>query len=78
MKRVIKASTGSPKVTGRTWRQFIANLESETSYEVDSVDRERYSQWITLLKGSDVYDAEVTKYSDGTYELILSNITKSV
>lgn len=76
MYRIVKASTSADKITGKTWPEFIANIESQTKFKVDSAYRKKYwSDIIDLLDGSDVYEAEVTKYSDGTYELLMYNIS---
>lgn len=57
------------------WSAFIDQLKN-AGYEVDSADKRQYSQWITLYKNGLKYSAEVTKYSDGDYELQSSNISK--
>lgn len=77
MKRVIIASTGSKKVTGQTWDEFCNNVKDQWGFDVDGADRRRYSKWICLIKDNMIYDAEVTKYSDGTYELMYHNITEA-
>lgn len=75
MKRVIASSTSS-KVVGKTWREFVANVENETKYAVDSAYRSRPEEWIILIDDEgNMYDAEVTKYYRGGYELMLYNVT---
>lgn len=69
-------TTNSRKITSKYWPQFCDLIETQWGYGVDSVDKQRYSQFITLFRDGYEYDAEVTKYSDGTYELLLSNITE--
>lgn len=74
----IKESEGSIKYTGRTWKDFIANLESNSRYKVDSAYRRKYEQWIELIDDNGViYDAEVTPIYRGGYELMDYNINKS-
>lgn len=78
-KTIVKASTKSDKkFTGKGWNQFVADIESN-GYTVDSSYRSKPSQWIILKdKDGNSYDAEVTKYSDGDYELMTYNITNAV
>jgi hypothetical protein len=74
MKRFIKCSTSSCKATGRTWSEFIRNIESTLGYEVDSAYRRTSDQLILMYLDGAEYEGEVTRYSDGTYELICDNI----
>lgn len=74
MKRFIKCSTGSCKATGRTWSELIRNIESTLGYEVDAAYRRSPDDFIALYKDGESYLGEVTKYYDGMYELLLSNI----
>lgn len=75
MKRVIKSSR-ELRVTGRNWEEFIENLENTTHYKVDSAYRRRYDQWIVLIDPrGNLFDAEVTRYSDGEIELMGYNIS---
>lgn len=74
MKLHIAESNSSRKITGRTWEEFIDNIYKYTEFSVGSRDQERYSRFITLFDSNLDYEAEVTKYFDGTYELILDNI----
>jgi hypothetical protein len=77
-KRHIKESESSKKYTGNTWNDFIANLEANSHYKVDSAYRRKYEQWIELIDGNGViYDAEVTPIYRGGYELMDYNINKS-
>lgn len=72
MKLHLKESEGTEKVTGRTWKQFINNIENETRFTVADIDKTKPGQWITLFdKDHRWYEVEVTKYSDGEYELLL-------
>ena len=74
----IKESRSDVKYTGKTWNEFIANLESNSEYEVDSAYRRKYEQWIELIDSDGkIYDAEVTKYYPTGYELYTYNITPS-
>jgi hypothetical protein len=74
----IKESESSKKYTGNTWNDFIANLEANSRYKVDSAYRLKYEQWIELIDDNGViYDAEVTPIYHGGYELMDYNINKS-
>lgn len=74
MYRVIKASQDyEAKITGKGWQNFIDSLE-DYGFEIDSAYRYEPEKWIMIIKDGVVYDAEVTRYSDGTYELMESNI----
>jgi len=75
----IKESMSAKKYTGYTWRDFINNIESNSSYKVDSLERDmigsRHDSILLLKPGSDtLFIGEVTKYSDGEYELMDYNI----
>lgn len=78
-----KESASSKKYTGRTWGEFIKDIEANSDWVVDSVDRNSFGGQIhnsILLynKNKDgVYVGEVTKYSDGSYELMDYNITET-
>lgn len=74
MKRVIIASTGSKKITGRTWSQFIQNIENQTGIMIDSIYKRKYEQFIEGTKAGETWEIEVTNYSDGTYEAVYDNI----
>ena len=77
MKKYIRASAGSPKVTGATWQKFLENIESQTPYSVDDHHwDEPDSRHVVLWKDGKRYDTEITRYSDGEYELMLQNIPK--
>ena len=83
MKWYVKCNTSSIKslandhqfIRETVWTKLIDKIESLTQFKVDSVDRENPDSWITLYddKGTE-YQAEITKYSDGEYELNTSNI----
>ena len=75
----IKESDGSIKYTGRTWKDFIDNIESNSNYIVDSSERNmigsRHDSILLLKPGTDtLFMGEVTRYSDGWYELMDYNI----
>lgn len=81
-KRKLRESRSDKIYTGKTWKDFINNLELNSNYKVDSVYRRRYDQWIELIDNNgNIYDAEVTMYKDrfgnNTYELVDYNITPS-
>ena len=71
------ASLGSPKVTSHDWDDFVSQVEQVTGFSVDSVSRERPCKWMVLWDPDGVeYEAEVERYSDGGYELMLYNVNK--
>ena len=75
-KENFEESLSSKKVVGKTWGEFIANVENETEYAVDDAYRSRPENWIILIDDEgNMYDAEVTKYYRGGYELMLYNVT---
>ena len=81
-KKHIKESHSEQTYTGKTWKDFINNLESNSNYKVDSAYRRKYDNWIELIDNNgNIYDAEVTMYRDRlgntTYELVDYNITPS-
>ena len=77
-KTSVTASKSSKKFTGKGWKDFIKNIES-AGYTIDSVYRNKPEKWIEVTDADgNTYDAEVTKYSDGTYELMESNISKHI
>lgn len=76
MKRVIIASRSTPKATGRSWDEFCRSVK-KLGYTVDAADTRSYRHWIVLHRDGVEYDAEVTKYHDGTYELVENNISRS-
>lgn len=66
------------QVTDNSWNNFIRKIEEQTGMKVDSAYRRRYDQWITLYDENGVaYDAEITRYSDGTYEFRTDNMSIS-
>lgn len=69
---VLSESEGNPKLEGK-WSDIINGLR-DLGYEVG----ERYdnypSRWLLINKDGKEYEAEVTKYFDGSYELMLYNI----
>lgn len=60
--------------TGKTWEEFIKNVEDTFKFKVDAAYREHPDQFIMLYDGPKCYEAEVTQYSDGSYELVRDNI----
>ena len=78
----LRESHSDKTYTGKTWKEFIKNLELDSDYEVDSAYRRKYDNWIELIDNNgNIYDAEVTMYRDRlgntTYELVDYNITPS-
>ena len=78
----LRESHSDKTYTGRTWKEFIKNLELNSDYEVDSAYRRKYDNWIELIDNNgNIYDAEVTMYRDRlgntTYELVDYNIAPS-
>lgn len=81
-RRKLRESHSDKTYTGKTWKNFINNLELNSDYEVDSAYRRRYDQYIELIDNNgNIYDAEVTMYRDRfgntTYELVDYNIAPS-
>lgn len=74
MERYVKCSQSTLKATGRTWSSFVKDVESTLGYEVDSAYKRSPDDFIALYKDGKSYLGEVTKYYDGMYELLLSNI----
>lgn len=75
----IKESSDSKKYVGATWKEFINNIESNSNYIVDSSERNmigsRHDSILLLKPGTDtLFIGEVTRYSDGWYELMDYNI----
>ena len=71
----LMSSTSPQTITGRYWDEFIDNLEMNTKFTVDGSYIERPSLWIILYDAAErEYEAEVTRYSDGVYELNFENI----
>lgn len=75
--RSIKSGSDLLQYTARYWAELIEEIESE-GYKVDSADKHRSSQWITVYKNGNEYEIEVNKYSDGTYEIVRADIVGSV
>lgn len=75
--RNITSSSDLLQYTARYWAELIEEIESE-GYEVDSADKHRPAQWITAYKDGNEYEIEVSKYSDGTYEIVKADIVGSV
>lgn len=71
-----KESESTAKITGGTWDEFLKNIEDQTTYSVNSAFKRHPNQWIELIgKDGQIYDGEVTKYEDGEYELLYTNIS---
>lgn len=71
-------------VQEKDWKTFIDTIEYETGLKVDSAYRRRRKgeNWLILLDesakdGVETYEAEITEYSDGTYELDGDNIHRA-
>jgi hypothetical protein len=70
-----QTTEATAKIVGATWDEFLKNIEEQTVYKVDSAFKRHANQWIELIgKDGQIYDAEVTKYSDGEFELLYTNI----
>lgn len=57
-----------------TWKDILEGLENLGYYIPYSYYKEDPEQWISIIKDGMEYEAGVTKYSDGKYELMLHNI----
>lgn len=75
MKRVV-ASYSAKSYNGRSWDELIMQLD-RAGYEVDSAYRSHPHKWIEVIQNGRIFDAEVTKYFDGSYEVMEYNITPS-
>lgn len=78
-KRKFTESNSAKKYTGRTWKEFIDDIETNSKFTVDSAYKDKYADWIILYSkfSKDSFDGKVTKYNDGTYELMDYNIKGS-
>lgn len=74
MKRLIRCSVNDNKVVSSDWNQFCKDITYKFGYYVDSASRRKPSPYIDLIKDGCTYEGEVTKYSNGDYELLLDNI----
>ena len=72
----IQSSSDLLQYTARYWAELIEEIEYE-GYQVDSADRHKPAQWITAYKDGNEYEIEVTKYSDGTYEIVKADLVGS-
>ena len=85
MKRVIRASSslddlslGMITLVGQTWQQLINAINDSTQFTVMSESTSHPNQFIYLTDPDhNEYEAEVTKYSNGQYELRIDNIHKT-
>lgn len=75
--RNITSSSDLLQYTARYWVELIEEIESE-GYEVDSADRHKPAQWITAYKDGNEYEIEVSKYSDGTYEIVKADVVGEI
>lgn len=75
MKRVV-ASQSAKSYGGRSWNELIMQLD-RAGYLVDSAYRDHPHKWIEVIKDGRLYDAEVTPYEDGSYEVMEYNIYQS-
>ena len=73
--KLLNESEGSERVHG-TWNQVLDGLEDWGYYVPESYRKEKPEQWIICRKGNQEYEAEVTHYSDGEYELMKYNVNK--
>ena len=79
MKRYIRA-IAMIKIVADSWEDFLKKIEELSPYKVDPAYRRRVKgdNWIKLLdEDGNEYDAEITEYSDGSFELLGCNINKS-
>lgn len=80
MKRYIRASADSNKiVSNKGWYDFLKKIEEATGMKVDSAFKRRRKgdNWIQFTSPEgEIYEAEITEYSDGSYELLNENIRK--
>ena len=75
--RNITAYSELLQYTARYWEELIEEIESE-GYEVDSVDKHNPGQWIIAYKNGNEYEIEVTRYIDGTYEIVKADVVKTI
>ena len=83
MKRVITASRINPKVeeaalgmeilVGQTWYRLIRDIYDNTEFYCDLDCSPSKFIYLFDTEGNE-YEAEVTRYSDGQYELRVDNI----
>lgn len=73
---VLSSVTGDV-IHGLTWSGLIQEL-SERGYEVDSAYHRSPDQWIVAYKDGKSYDIEVTRYSEGDYEVHPDNISEVI
>lgn len=73
----IQSSSDLLQYTARYWAELIEEIESE-GYKVDSADRHKPAQWITVYKDGTEYEIEVNKYSDGTYEIVKADLVGEI
>lgn len=75
--RNIKSASNLLQYTARYWAELIEELESG-GYEVDSADRHKPAQWISAYKDGNKYEIEVSKYYDGTYEIVKADLVGEI
>ena len=76
---VVKGAEDSKiKVVDKNWDTFLKKIESALGLKVDSAYKRRRKgdNFIQLIDedSGDLYEAEITEYSDGTYELLEANV----
>lgn len=73
----IQSSSDLLQYTARYWAELIEEIEYE-GYQVDSADQHKPAQWITAYKDGSEYEIEVTRYSDGTYEIVKADLVREI
>lgn len=73
----VLSSVNGDVIHGLTWAGLIQEL-SERGYEVDAAYRRSPDQWIVAYKDGRSYDIEVTRYSEGDYEVHPDNISEVI
>ena len=73
----VLSSVNGEVIHGLSWSGLIQEL-SERGYEVDAAYRRSPDQWIVAYKDGKSYDIEVTRYSEGDYEVHPDNISEII
>lgn len=71
-----KSNKSEVLAKGKTWKEFISNLETEKDVEVDSVYKNKYDDFIEFYSNGELFEGEVTKYHGSDYELLRENVRK--
>lgn len=66
-----KPSSGH--IIGKNMTELVSNLKAQ-GYEMDAADQRSPQDKVTLFKDGKEYEAEVTKYPNGDYEILGSSI----